>query len=182
MSVEEALCRRRSCRAFEATRLSVEQVAQLCWAAQGITDADEGLRTAPSAGALFPITVLVVDADGVCRYEPRHHRLERTIAGDLRSELQSAALDQPCVGAAPLCLAIAIDVGHCATKYGRRSERYCLLETGHVAQNVLLQATALGLVGVPLGAFDDERMSAVLGLSRSLRAVYLIPIGGRPRA
>ncbi len=179
MSVAQALSRRRSHREFATARLSIEHVSQLCWAAQGITDAADGFRTAPSAGALFPIILLVVDPDGVHRYEPQHQRLDRIFVGDLRTELQAAALDQPCVGSAPLCLVIAIDVAQSAMKYGRRSERYCLLEAGHVAQNVLLQATAIGLVGVPVGAFEDEKVSALLRLPQNLNPVYLLPVGGR---
>jgi len=152
-------------------------VAQLCWAAQGITDQAGGGRTAPSAGALYPLTVFVVDAAGLGEYEPRLHALRDVLSGDIRGELQAAAHDQPWVGAAPVCLVIAMDVGQTAAKYGRRAERYCLLEAGHAAQNVLLQATALGLGGVPVGAFDDDRVSDLLRLPRNLRPVYLIPLG-----
>jgi len=179
MSAAEAIFRRRSHREFAPARLSIRQVSQLCWAAQGITEAAEGLRTAPSAGALFPITVFVIDPNGLYRYEPRSHRLDRVLAGDIRAELRAAALDQECVGSAPLCLVIAIDIARSAVKYGRRAERYCLLEAGHVAQNVLLQATAIGLVGVPIGAFDNQKVSALVKLPQELDPVYLMPIGSR---
>jgi SagB-type dehydrogenase family enzyme len=177
MALAEALASRRSRRAFTTRAPSLGQVAQLCWAAQGITDAAEGYRTAPSAGALYPITVFVVDGNGVYEYEPGSHVLRRAVAGDLRGKLQAAALHQPCVGAAPLCLVITTDIARTASKYGSRAERYCLLEAGHVAQNVLLQATALGLAGVPVGAFEDRRVGAILGLPPNLRPVYLVPLG-----
>jgi SagB-type dehydrogenase family enzyme len=118
-----------------------------------------------------------VDESGVYEYEPGRHALHPTLASDLRAKLQAAALDQPCVGEAPLCLVISIDVGRTASKYGGRAERYCLLEAGHVAQNVLLQATALGLAGVPVGAFEDQRIAALLELPPNLRPVYLVPLG-----
>ncbi len=181
MPVVEALAHRRSHREFAAQRPSAAQVAQLCWAAQGITEGEQDLRTAPSAGALFPITIFVIDHSGVYQYEPRQHRLHRVHAGDVRAKLQAAALDQSCVGSAPLCLVVAFDCARSASKYGRQAERYCLLEAGHVAQNVLLQATAIGLVGVPVGAFEDERVATVLGLAPNLRPVYLLPLGA-PRA
>jgi SagB-type dehydrogenase family enzyme len=179
MSAAEALFRRRSHREFAPARLSIGQVSQLCWAAQGITDPAEGLRTVPSAGALFPITVFVIDHNGLYRYEPKSHRLDRVLAGDIRAELQAAALDQECVGSAPLCLVIAIDIARSAVKYGQRAERYCLLEAGHAAQNVLLQATTIGLVGVPVGAFHDQEVCTVLNLPQELDPVYLLPLGAR---
>ncbi len=180
LSVAAALAKRRSHREFAARLLSLEQVSQLCWAAQGITDREQGLRAAPSAGALYPITLFLVDAQGVYEYEPHGHALRCVRTGDLRGKLQAAAWDQLCVGAAPLCLIFAMDVGRTAAKYGHRAERYCLLEAGHVAQNVLLQATALELVGVPVGAFKDAEVAALLDLPGNLRPVYLVPVG-QPR-
>ena len=176
MSVAEALAKRRSWRRFVQTPLTAAEVSQLCWAAQGITDR-EGHRTAPSAGALYPLVVFVADAAGVSQYDPHRHALEAVLTGDVRPRLQSAAHDQESVGGAPLVLAIAIDVGRTAAKYGPRAERYCLLEAGHAAQNVLLQATAIGLGGVPIGAFDDAAVKATLHLPANLEAVYLLPLG-----
>lgn len=177
MSVAEALRRRRSHREFAETALSIQELSQLCWAAQGITDPEQGRRTAPSAGAIYPIALYVVNQNGIFEYEPNRNTLSRIVAGDERRTLQVAALDQECVGAAPVCLAITMDVARTASKYGSRAERYCLLEAGHVAQNVLLEATAVGLVGVPVGAFDDRRVAEALHLPRNLRPVYLLPLG-----
>jgi len=177
VSVAEALARRRSHREFADERLSIETVAQLCWAAQGITDVARGFRTAPSAGALFPITVFVADSDGAYEYRPDRHQLRRVVSGDVRKKLQAAALGQSSVGSAPVCMVITFDVARTASKYGRRAERYCLLEAGHVAQNVLLQATALGVVGVPVGAVEEKRVAETLELPRRLSPVYLLPLG-----
>ncbi len=164
-------------RGFAPRVLSTEQIGQLCWAGQGITDEAQSFRTAPSAGALHPISLFVANSAGLHAYEPRPHALRRTIDGDIRAKLQAAALDQPCIGSAPLCFIVAMDVDRSAAKYGGRAERYCLLEAGHVAQNVLLQATALGLGGVPVGAFDDRAVARTLHLAANLRPVYLIPVG-----
>lgn len=177
MALTETLARRRSQREFGARRPSPAQLGQLCWAAQGITDEGGQRRTAPSAGALYPITVYVVDPDGVSAYIPQRHALRPALSGDRRPELRDAAGGQPWVGTAPVCVVLTADVGHTAGRYGARAERYCLLEAGHVAQNVLLQATALGLVGVPVGAFDEGRVSAALRLPSNLRPLYLIPLG-----
>lgn len=177
MSLIEALAGRRSQRAFSARSLSREQVSQLCWAAQGITGKAEGLRTAPSAGALFPVTLFIVDGRGAYEYNPYLHTLRDVLLGDVRAALQTAALDQECIGNTPACFVVAMDVSRTATKYGYRAERYCLLEVGHVAQNLLLQATALGLTGVPVGAFKDREVADLLHLPPNLQPAYLLPIG-----
>jgi SagB-type dehydrogenase family enzyme len=177
MSAAEAIARRRSRRAFAARDLSRGQLAGLCWAAQGITDPRQGFRAAPSAGALFPMTVFVVGREGVFEYEPGPHALRAARPGDVRRELRALALDQSYVATAPICLVVAMDVKRTASKYGIDAERYCLLEAGHIAQNVLIQATAMGLGAVPVGAFDVEEVAALLGLPRRLEPVYLIPVG-----
>ncbi|MBI1902497.1 MAG: SagB/ThcOx family dehydrogenase [Planctomycetia bacterium] len=177
LSVAAALSRRRSQREFSKRTVLMEQVAQLCWAGQGITDQEAALRTAPSAGAIFPVDMFVVDATGVYQYAAQQHALRRILGGDVRSRLQAAALDQSCVGEAPLCLVVTVDVAKTASKYGDRAERYCLLEAGHVAQNVLLQATAMGLAGVPVGAFDDWKVAELVHLPKRLHPVYLLPVG-----
>lgn len=176
LTVSQALSSRRSTREFAPQRMPNDFVGQLCWAAQGVSGS-EGVRTAPSAGALYPIGVFVVDASGVYAYEPDRHVLRQTLEGDLRPRLQAACLDQECVGAAPLCLAIVIDPAKLAPKYGLRAERYCLLEAGHVAENVLLQAEALALGAVPVGAFNDGELAVLLQLPDDIYPVYVLPVG-----
>ncbi len=176
MPLTAALSLRRSQREFAPQPLSRQQIGQLCWAAQGVTHF-HGLRTAPSAGALYPLLVLVADADGVHEYLPGEHALLSRNVDDIRHVLQEAALDQESVGLAPVCFAVAASADQLAFRYGDRSERYCLLEAGHVAQNILLQATALGLVGVPVGAFRDEQLDRVLAPPHRFRTVYLVAVG-----
>jgi SagB-type dehydrogenase family enzyme len=181
VSVEEALAARRSVREFAADPLTAAQLSQLLWSAQGVTGR-QGLRAAPSAGALYPLEVYVATAGGVHHYEPRAHRLVARTDRDLRSALARAALGQACVAEAPAVFVIAAVQARVEVKYGRaRSPRYVHLEAGHAAQNLLLQATALGLGGVPVGAFEDDEVQAVLGLPRDHRPVYLVPVG-KPRA
>jgi len=177
MSLEEAIKHRRSIRQFTDKPLTVEQIAQLCWAGQGITDPHRGFRASPSAGALYPVELYIVTADGVDHYQPKDHSRERHITGDLRRPLQRAGLEQEAIGEAPACVVITAVVERTARKYGRRAERYCFLEAGHAAQNILLQATALHLGGVSIGAFDDEKAAALLKLPRGHRVLYLLPIG-----
>jgi SagB-type dehydrogenase family enzyme len=177
MSLEAALAARRSVRQFAQTRLTPKQIAQLCWAAQGITEPQRGLRTAPSAGALYPIELYVVTAAGVDHYEPDGHVLRRRLKDDVRRALQRAALNQEAIGEAPVSVVITAVAQRTERKYGRRAERYCFLEAGHVAQNILLQATALRLAAVPIGAFDDRDVAGVLQLPDDHRPLYIVSVG-----
>jgi len=176
VSVEEALFKRRSVRDFQAKDLDKRQVSQLLWAAQGVTG-KAGLRTAPSAGALYPLEIFALDKTGCYRYLPNEHSLERTASGDLRPKLVTAALGQSSAGKAPLDLVIAGSPEKLAWKYKGRSERYTLIEAGHAAQNILLQATAMGLGAVPIGAFSDAKVSKLLSLSPGVTPYYIIPVG-----
>jgi SagB-type dehydrogenase family enzyme len=174
--VESALRRRRSVREFGAEPLTDEEIGQLLWAAQGVT-AEWGGRTAPSAGALYPLELHAVTPSRALHYLPDGHRAEVTAERDLRPELMDAALDQEAVGQAPLVVVIVAVPARTATRYGDRAGRYVDLEAGHAAQNVLLQAVALDLVAVPIGAFDDEAVADVLALPAGHEPRYLLPVG-----
>jgi len=177
MSLPDVLALRRSCRDFVDKDLSSDQIAQLCWAGQGITNDRHGWRTAPSAGAWYPATLFVATAEGVFEYLPAEHGLAPVLDKDVRGSLQQAGAGQPCLAEAPLCMAIVVDVGQMVSRYHADAERYCLIEVGHVAQNVLLQATAMGLGGVAIGAFDRDLAYSALRLPGHMQPVYLLPIG-----
>ncbi len=182
VSVEAAIHERRSVREFSSRSLSLADVAQLLWAAQGITSRD-GLRTAPSAGALYPLELYLVAGEvdslpaGVYRYRPEQHRLKHLADGDLRKTLAAAALDQSWVRRAPAVLVIAGVYARSARKYGERARRYTRIETGHAAQNIYLQTTALGLGTVIVGAFSDTEVQEVLGLPSDHAPLALMPVG-----
>ena len=184
LSVEEALQKRRSIREYAPGPLKLEDVAQILWAAQGFNDPD-GYRTAPSAGALYPLEVFLVAGDvselpsGVYRYRPRQHDLVLVKSGDMRAPLFSASLRQECVRDAPAVLAIAGVYERTARKYGKRARRYVQMEVGHAAQNVYLQAAASGLATVIVGAFDDGDVQKVLGLQKDHEPLALMPLGRR---
>ncbi|MBZ5659717.1 MAG: SagB/ThcOx family dehydrogenase [Acidobacteriia bacterium] len=177
VSLEEILCRRRSVREFADRPLTDEQIGQLLWAAQGITD-PQGLRTAPSAGALYALETYMATANGFYKYIPESHRMERQSVEDLRRALYLAAWEQESVlGAAAVFVIVAI-YSRLAEKYGEeRSVRYAHLEAGHAAQNLLLQAAALGLASVPVGAFRDGQVQTALSLPWEQTPLYLIPVG-----
>ena len=175
VTLEKAMTERRSHRTFAPTPLALSEIGQLLWAAQGITA--PGKRTAPSAGALGPLEIFVVTAEGVSHYASDGHRLEQRTTGDRRTALVSAAADQPLVARAPMVMVITGILSRTSWKYGNdRAWRYVNLEAGHAAQNVLLMATAMGLAGSPVGAFDDNAVMDLLGLPDH-RPLYLVPLG-----
>jgi SagB-type dehydrogenase family enzyme len=180
VAVEVALRGRRSVREFAPEPLSESEIGQLLWAAQGIT-AEWGGRTAPSAGALYPLELHAVTSSRVLHYLPDGHRGEVTAERDLRPDLSAAALDQESVGHAPLIVAVVAVPARTDVKYGDRAGRYVDIETGHAAQNLLLQAVALGFVAVSVGSFDDEAVIAALALPRGHEPRYLLAVG-RPLA
>jgi SagB-type dehydrogenase family enzyme len=184
-SVESALRHRRATREFRNTPLTLAEVSQLLWAAQGITSPD-GKRTAPSAGALYPLEVFVVAGSveslpaGVYRYRPQGHDLSRVTDGDKRVKLASLAQEQTWLKGAPAIIVIAGVYERTAVKYKERAERYVHIEAGHASQNVQLQAVALELGAVIVGAFDDDQVKRVLGLAADEQPLCLLPVG-RPR-
>ena len=177
MSIEEALVRRRSVRSFRDGDLTPAEIGQLLFAAQGITDQASGHRAAPSAGATFPLEAYVVSRRGVYQYDPSSHALRLVRAGDRRGELAAAALHQDCVRDASIVIALTAVSARTAGRYGARADRYVQLEAGHAAENVLLQAVALGLGAVPVGAFDDDAVRTVLPTKKGEAPMYLIPVG-----
>jgi SagB-type dehydrogenase family enzyme len=183
MSLEQALLLRRSVRAFAAAPVTLAEAAQLLWAAQGITDRGRGYRAAPSAGALYPLVVYVVAervtglSSGVYRYVPEAHALARVSATSAQQDLYRAALSQSAVGEAPAALVFSAVFERTTRKYGARGRQYVFLEAGHAAQNVYLQATALGLGTVVIGAFDDDAVRRAVGMASQEQPVYVIPFG-----
>lgn len=175
-ALEDAIATRRSIRDFDVRALTAAQIGQLLWAAQGVTD-DDGRRAAPSAGATYPLEVYAVTPDAVGRYLPETHALEVHRQGDHRTATADTTFDQEWVGDAPLILVLTAVEARTEQRYGDRAGSYVLLEVGHAAQNALLQATALGLAGTPVGAFDAEALARALHLPADHEPVYLLPIG-----
>ncbi len=176
VSLEEAIARRESVREFTPRLLRREEISQLLWAAQGLTR-DWGARSAPSADALYPLELYVATPEGLFHYLPEGHRLDVLSEDDPRGELALAALGQEAVEKAAAVFVITAVRARSAVKYGARGERFVTLEAGHVAQNLLLQAVALGLAAVPIGAFEDDEVRAVLELPRKRRPLYLVAVG-----
>jgi SagB-type dehydrogenase family enzyme len=179
MSLEEAIANRRSVREFREDPLSWAEISELLWAAQGITD-PRGLRSAPSAGALYPLELYVAVVEGAYHYLPQGHTVQAVSDEDLRPGLWEAGLRQGALQEAPAIFVVTAIYERTEAKYGERAERYVRLEAGHAAQNILLQAVALELGAVPIGAFYDDQVQAALGLPVDHQPLYLIPVG-RPQ-
>ena len=183
ISLEEALYKRRSVRQYSDEPLLLTAVSQLLWSAQGITDKTNGLRTAPSAGALYPLEVYLVVGNvidlkaGVYKYRPNGHKLALILEGDRRNDLYASALYQSPIKEAPIVLVITAVYERTTAKYGERGIRYVHMEAGHSAENICLQATALGLGTVTIGAFNDDRVKKVLNLEEDEEPLYILPVG-----
>ncbi len=175
MSVEAALAKRESVRHFTSVPLTLSLLSQILWAAQGITR-NWGGRTAPSAGALYPLELYLALLDGFFHYIPRNHQLMHISESNFIEDLAAVALGQQCIRESSAVVVIAAVYKRIEQKYGRRGERYVKVEAGHAAQNILLQAVSQGIGAVPVGAFyEDVRM--VLSLPSDHEPLYLIPLG-----
>jgi SagB-type dehydrogenase family enzyme len=175
MSLNEALAVRRSVREFGTAAVTWDQIGQLLWAAQGVTH-DEGKRTAPSAGATYPLELYVATADGVFHYRPSQHEVIRVGGRDVRPEVRGAAGGQDAIDA-PVLFVFAAIPARTAARYGDRAMRYVHIEVGHAAQNVLLETAALGLGAVPVGAFSDAELHGILAFPSNQIVLYIVPVG-----
>jgi SagB-type dehydrogenase family enzyme len=185
MPVEEAIAKRRSGREYASDPITLAELSQLLWAAQGLTDAQSRHRASPSAGALYPLELYVVVRQGgvvdlpagVYHYSPEDGRMTVVKGEDRSRELRAAALDQEMVGLAAVSIVTTAVVQRTASKYGERALQYVFQESGHAAENVFLQAVSLGLGTVMVGAFDEEEVRSVIGARPEERPIYIQPVG-----
>jgi len=178
VSIEETLWRRRSVRDYKRKALHIDEVSQILWASSG---KNLNRRTAPSAGATYPLEVYLVAGEvegmepGLYHYHGLRHSLEKLGEEDLRKRLCRSALEQRMIERAPVSIIIAADYSRTTAHYGQRGVRYVHMEVGHVGQNISLQAVALNLGTVMIGAFDDQEVKEVLGIKEE--PLYIIPVG-----
>jgi len=197
VSLEETILRRRAIRRYRRDPLDLSQLSQIFWSAQGITGTRE-FRASPSAGATYPLEIFVlvgkqgvIDSEvlmqsgqalealqaGIYHYEIDSHSLSLHKPADLRPDLARAALDQEFIIDAPVDIVICALYHRTSYRYGRRGERYVHIEVGHVGENIHLQAVALGLATVEIGAFNDEEVRKVLGVEEQIKPLYIMPLG-----
>jgi SagB-type dehydrogenase family enzyme len=185
ISLEEAILERRSTRDYQDKGLNLDQVSQILWAGQGITDKSSGFRSAPSAGALYPLELYLVVGEngvkelsaGVYHFVPQGHKLEKISSSDLRTKVMEASLNQGFIAQAPIVLIITGEYERTTKKYGERGKQYVHLEAGHAGQNIYLQVESLGLGTVTVGAFDGEEIIKILNLPQAHKPFYVMPIG-----
>lgn len=183
VSLEEAIAKRRSIRDFKDEAIGIEEVSQLLWSAQGITDNVNKFRTAPSAGALYPLEVYIVirrvkDLDpGVYKYLPHQHKLVFIKEGDISTKLVREALWQDWIAKSSIIIVISAIFERTTVKYGKRGIQYVYMEAGHSAQNVCLQAVTLGFGTTTVGAFNDEGIKQLLNMKEEEIPIYILPIG-----
>ena len=185
MALEEAIARRRSVRDLTTQPILKSQLSQILWSAQGITGTWEEYRAVPSAGATYPLEIFILcgqntveglDA-GIYHYDIAHHSLITLVKRDSRLELARAALAQVFIEDASLSIVICAEYERTKRRYGNRGERYVHIEAGHAGQNIYLQANALGLATVAIGAFYDEPVRQVLRLEKQYQPLYIMPVG-----
>jgi len=177
LSFEEALVRRRSVRDFSTEPLTRSQIGQLAWAGQGVTDAQRGLRTAPSAESLYPMELFIATSEGLFNYRPTEHSLQHTMEQDIRGELARATLTPDPVAGAACSIIIAGSSRKIANRVGNKSRVFVAMEAGHIAQNIQLQAVCMGLGSVPIGGLDPTAVRKICRMSRELEPLYVICVG-----
>jgi len=179
MTLEEAIPKRKSVRKYAPKEMSIEQVSQILWAAYGANPRNKNFisRNVPSAGGIFPMNVYLLDKNGIYRYDSLNHSLILVKKGDARADLCNAATGQGSIKEASIDLVITGDFAKCANRYGERAPRYVAMEAGHIGQNVSLQAVALGLDTVMIGAFVDEAVAEVISAPKEETPLYIIPVG-----
>ncbi len=184
ISVEEALSRRRSIRDYSDKELTTEEISQILWSAQGITDLS-GKRTTPSAGALYPLEVYIFIRKGegvkggLYKYNPEGHKLSIVSNEDISENLAKAALNQSFIKEASAVLIVSAFLKKTTDRYGERGIQYVYIEAGHLSQNVYLQAESLNLLTVAVGAFNEEDIKEIVKMERKETPIYIMPIGKR---
>lgn len=187
--LEDALLKRRSIREYTETPVALTELSQLLFSAQGVTGNIYGtlLRTAPSAGGLYPIEVYIVANNveglkrGIYHYSVRDHSVVLIREGDFRKDIMHAALKQEVMRDAAAVFVLSAVFDRVRSKYGERGYRYSYMEAGHVSQNIYLQATSLGLGSVVVGAFIDGDVNELIGVDGRKEAAISLHAVGSPR-
>ena len=187
VSLEMTIHKRRTVRSFHSTTLTLKQLSQLLWAAQGITGPQGHKRAAPSAGALYPMDIYGAVGEDCIKelnpwiylYDPATHSVSLIQKGDSRRDIAMASLGQMWMSYAPITFVITAEYSRIMGKYGQRGVRYAMIEAGHIGQNIFLQSQALGLEAGIVGAFADQKVIQVMGIKGTHEPLLLMPVGYR---
>lgn len=177
ITLEQALAKRRTVNQFTNEALKPSQISQLAWAGQGITETQQGLRTAPSAGGLFPIELIFANQEGIFAYNPTEHRLEQISDQDVRIPLAGATSMPESVAGAACNIILAGSIRKVSERFPDKARTYIYLEAGHIAQNIQLQAAALDLGSVAVAAFNTASVRKTCSFARNMDPLYIISVG-----
>jgi len=185
VSLEMTIHQRRTVRSFHSKALTITQLSQLLWAAQGITEPGGFKRAAPSAGALYPMDIYgavgggCIDGlnPGVYLYDPATHSFSLAQEGDIRRDIAMASLGQMWMSYAPIAFVITAEYSRIMAKYGQRGVRYAMIEAGHIGQNIFLQSQAMGLEAGIVGAFEDQKVIQAMGIKGTHEPLLIMPVG-----
>ncbi len=186
MSLSKALARRKSVREYSKTQLTIQELSYLLWATDGVSHSGHGyeFRTAPSAGALYPVETYIVAnrfsdlPQGVYHYSVKKHALEEIDEGDYSERIASAALDQPMCAGAPVVFIWTAVFERAKWKYKQRAYRYVYLDAGHMAGNLALAAASMGLGSCQVAALYDEEVNKILGVDGADESVIYMSVVG----
>lgn len=182
VSLEKSMTLRRSIRSYKNEPVSLQELSQLLWAGQGFTN-ERGFRTAPSAGATFPIELFVMVNNveglkkGIYHYQIGEHKLKLIDEREVELDLARASLSQSMISDAGVVIIFTAIFERTTRRYGERGIRYVHNEIGHVSQNIHLQVAALNLGTVVIGAYRDEEVEAILNFGEEYRVLYMMPVG-----
>jgi len=174
-SLEECIYERESVRKYQDKIIETEKISQILWAAQGKKGQK---RTVPSAGATYPLEIYATLKDkGYFHYDFKNHVLNLITEENICNKLAEESWNQKYIVDAYLNILICADYSRTTKRYGERGIRYVYMEVGHCAQNIHLEAIALDLVSVPIGAFQDAGVKKVMKLPKNVVPLYIVPIG-----
>ena len=181
-SLEQALKQRRSRRDFSDNPISLNQLSQVLWAAYGITK-EPIYKTAPSAGAIYPMTIYVSTCkvknmeNGFYRYIPETHSLKLIDDNNYKKIIYKLGYRQNCLKNPAFTILMAANFNKIENRYGNKAKRYTFMEAGHISQNIYLQVESLGLGTVAVGAFNEASMNKNLPVKAEENIIYIMPIG-----
>ena len=188
LSLDQGLLKRKSTRQYSEKPLTIEQLSYLVWASTGIQRIENGFhfRTVPSAGATYPIeTYLTVNnvtgvKPGLYHYAIVAHALETLKEGDIRQDVKDAAMGQRICAEAPLVFLWTSIFKRVTYRYQEHGYRYIYMEAGHIAQNLALTATAMGLATCQIGALYDDEVNSFLGVDGTEESIVYMSVVGYP--
>jgi len=185
ISLAKTLEKRSSCRYFNEESLTLQDLSNILWAAQGITDKRYSLRrTVPSAGAVYPIEMYISirkegvhELDkGIYRYISETHSLEKVSESDITEDLSNACYNQEFITKASFNILLASNNQRTRELYNERGDRYVMMEAGSITQNIYLEAVESNLGTVFIGAFDDALIKSLFGIEK-LMPLAIMPVG-----